>query len=99
MSRAYYDRTAAEWRTAAEAVGKAAGDHITLPVIHLSLIFHGYQQYQRERDAALAWIDATVRAGRLDATAALHGRHALGDLTDEQLSDHLRSVSEHREGT
>jgi hypothetical protein len=98
MSRDFYDRTAAEWRAAAEAVHKAAGDNITLPVGHLTLIFHGYQQYQQERAAALAWISRSQQAGHLDETCAAYGRHALGDLTDDQLADQLRAAANHQEG-
>jgi hypothetical protein len=90
MSRTFYDKTAAEWRTAAEAVHRAAGDNITLPVLHLTVIFHGYEQYQSERAAALAWIAAAQETGQVDHAAALHIRHALGDLTDDQFADATR---------
>lgn len=98
MSRAFYDQTAAEWKAAAEAVHKAAGDNITLPVLHLTLIFHGYEQYQQERAAALAWVKSAESSGYLDNTAAAHARHALGDLTDDQLADTIRAANHPQEG-
>jgi hypothetical protein len=99
VSRAYYDQIAAEWRTALDAVRAAGGDVITLPVSHLVLILLGYEQYQQERTAALAWVDSAESSGYLDNIAAAHARHALGDLTDEQLADQVRAASSRGEGT
>ena len=93
MSRAYYDRVKAEWHAVAEAVHKAAGDTITLPVLHLTLIFHGYEQYQQERANTLAWIEEVEQAGEISVSAALHLRHKLGDLTDDQYDEQMRAAT------
>lgn len=92
MSREFYDRTAAEWRAVAEANRMAGGDTIAIPALHLSLLLNGYEQYQRERTATLAWIATEEQAGQLDTSAAAHARHALGELTTEQLADHMRQA-------
>lgn len=99
MSRDFYDRTADEWRAVLDTVRNAAGDCITLPVGHLALIFHGYEQYRQERAKTLAWIESAESSGYLDNTAAAHARHALGDLTDDELADQVRAASSRGEGT
>lgn len=99
MSRDYYDRTADEWRAALDTVRKAAGDCITLPVGHLALIFHGYEQYRQERAKTLAWIESAESSGYLDNTAAAHARHALGEISDEQLADEVRAATHRQEGS
>lgn len=99
MSRAFYDKTMREWRAAAEAVRQAGGDSITLPVLSLVLIFHGYEQLQKERAAALAWVESAHQSGRLDATEAARARHALGEIDDEQLADAIRAASSPEEQT
>lgn len=97
MSRAFYDKTAADWRKAADAVRNAGSDVISLPTLHLVLILHGYEQLQKERAAALAWVESAEQSGYLDNTAAAHARHALGEITDEQLADEVRAASHHQE--
>lgn len=93
MSRAYYDRTASEWRTAVDAVRAAGGDVITLPVNHLVIILLGYEHHQQERAKTLAWIGEAAENGQLAGDAVLRLRHKLGDLTDDQYADQMRDAT------
>lgn len=93
MSRDMYDRTAAEWAAVVDAVRKAGGDTIALPTDHLTLIFHGYEQLQTERAAALALLTQWEQQGLTDTFAGLHMRHALGDISNDVWDEHVRAAS------
>lgn len=92
MSRDYYNKVAAEWKTALDAVRAAGSDTITLPVSHLAVIFIGYEQHQHERAATLDWISEAEQRGDITAAAAVDLRHKLGDLTDDQHYEQLRAI-------
>ncbi|MFC3984938.1 hypothetical protein [Streptosporangium jomthongense] len=79
MSRATYDRTAANWARVVQAVREAGGEAVTMPVLHLALIGHGYQQLHAERAAALALLEMWERRGVLLPADVAEMRHALGE--------------------
>lgn len=89
-TRRHYDRAAADWWTASEAVSAAGGPAVTIPTLQLATILHGYRQLTAERDAALKLADTWQRAGLTDNFATLAMYHALGVISEEEWDGHVR---------
>ncbi|MET8334422.1 hypothetical protein [Streptosporangium canum] len=97
MSRESYDRAADDWRRVADAARRAGGSDVALPVGHLQLILHGYEQLQAERAAALEVLGGWHRQGLLDTTAVLGMQRALGVISQETY-DYEMSAAQGRPG-
>lgn len=78
MSRATYERTAADWAKVVDAVRHAGGGGVTVPALDLQLILHGYRQLQAERAAALTLVAEWERKGIVTVDDAATMCRALG---------------------
>jgi hypothetical protein len=96
MARGAYDRAADDWRRVADAVHRAGGSDVALPVGHLQLILHGYAQLQAERAAALEVLGGWHRQGLVDTAAVLHMQRALGVISEEVYDEQVRAAQDHQ---